>query len=178
MSAIMTHRRIMFDPFDPTPEDIHIRDIAHALSLLCRANGHFPHFYSVGQHSVLCMREAEARGYSRRVRLGCLLHDASEAYLSDVTRPIKPLLPAYLEVEKSLQNMIFDKWITPALSEEEQALIREIDDAILHYEFLTMMGHAIYDPAPILSSSPSFDFVMFDEIEQAFLQGFEALTAE
>ena len=178
MSAIMTHRRIMFDPFQPNPEDIHIRDIAHALSLLCRANGHFPHFYSVGQHSVLCMREAEVRGYSRRVQLGCLLHDASEAYLSDVTRPIKPLLPAYLEVEKSLQNMIFDKWITPALSEEEQALIREIDDAILHYEFLTMMGHAIYDPAPILSSSPSFDFVMFDEIEQAFLQGFEALTAE
>jgi len=61
---------------------------------------------------------------------------------------------------------------------DAKRVIREIDDAILHYEFLTMMGHAIYDPAPILSSSPSFDFVMFDEIEQAFLQGFEALTAE
>ena len=108
MSAIMTHRKIMFDPFSPRAEDIHIADIAHSLSLLCRANGHFPHFYSVGQHCVLCMKEAEARGYSRRVQLGCLLHDASEAYLSDVTRPIKPLLPAYLEVEKkpSLASVI------------------------------------------------------------------------
>ena len=178
MSAIMTHSRIMFDPFDPNPEDIHVCDIAHALSLLCRANGHFPHFYSVGQHSVLCMREAVARGYSHRVQLGCLLHDASEAYLSDVTRPIKPLLPAYLEVEKSLQGMIFDKWLSPSLTGEELALIDEIDDAILHYEFLTMMGHAIYDPAPTLASAPSFDFVMFDEIERTFLREFETLTAK
>ena len=178
MSAIMTYRRIMFDPFNPNVEDIHIGDVAHALSLLCRANGHFPHFYSVGQHSVLCMREAEARGYSRRVQLGCLLHDASEAYLSDVTRPVKPLLPAYLEVEKKLQTVIFDKWITPALSEEELALVSEIDNAILHYEFLTMMGHAIYDPAPMLASEPNFDFVIFDEIEQAFLRGFDTLTAK
>ena len=140
--------------------------------------GHFPHFYSVGQHSVLCMKEAEARGYSRRVQLGALLHDAGEAYLSDVTRPIKPLLPVYLEAEKTLQGMIFDKWIAPALTEEEMALIREIDDAILHYEFLKMMGHAIYDPAPFLASDPNFDFVMFDEIERAFLQGFEKLIAE
>lgn len=178
MSAIMTHRKIMFDPFSPRAEDIHIADIAHSLSLLCRANGHFPHFYSVGQHCVLCMKEAEARGYSRRVQLGCLLHDASEAYLSDVTRPIKPLLPAYLEVEKNLQEMIYDKWITPALTEQEQALIREIDDAILHYEFLEMMGHAIYDPAPHLASAPNFDFVMFDEIERTFLQAFENLIDE
>ena len=178
MSAIMTHRKIMFDPFSPRAEDIHIRDIAHALSLLCRANGHFPHFYSVGQHSVLCMKEAEARGYSRRVQLGCLIHDASEAYLSDVTRPIKPLLPAYLEVEHALQGMIYDKWITPTLTEEEQAQIREIDDAILHYEFLEMMGHPIYDPAPHLASAPNFDFVMFDEIERAFLRAFSRLTVE
>ena len=178
MSAIMTHRKIMFDPFSPRAEDIHIADIAHSLSLLCRANGHFPHFYSVGQHSVLCMKEAEARGYSRRVQLGALLHDAGEAYLSDVTRPIKPLLPVYLEAEKTLQGMIFDKWIAPALTEEEMELIREIDDAILHYEFLKMMGHAIYDPAPSLASDPNFDFVMFDEIERAFLQGFEKLIAE
>ena len=178
MSAIMTHKKIMFDPMAPDAAAIDICDIAHALSLLCRANGHFPHFYSVGQHSVLCMREAEARGYSKRVQLGCLLHDASEAYLSDVTRPIKPSLPAYLEAEAHLQGLIFDKWIIPALTEEEQRQIREIDDAILHYEFLSLMGHAIYNPAPVLASAPSFDFVMFEEIERAFLETLEMLTAE
>ena len=176
MSAIMTHSKIMLDPMSPDVPLIEIGDIAHALSLLCRANGHFPHFYSVGQHSLLCMREAQARGYSRRVQLGCLLHDASEAYLSDVTRPIKPHLPEYLAAEARLQGMIYGKWIAPALTEEEEARIREIDDAILHYEFLTMMGHAIYDPAPTLVSQPSFDFVMFEEIETAFLEAFAALT--
>ena len=176
MSAIMTHSKMMIDPMSPDVTLIEVRDIAHSLSLLCRANGHFPHFYSVGQHSVLCMREAQARGYSRRVQLGCLLHDASEAYLSDVTRPIKPLLSEYLTAEEKLQGMIYAKWISPALSESEHALIREIDDAILHYEFLTLMGHAIYDPAPVLASTPSFDFVMFEEIEEAFLKAFAELT--
>lgn len=178
MSAIMTHTKIMIDPLNAKPEEIRICDIAHALSLLCRANGHFPHFYSVGQHSVLCAREALARGYSRRVQLGCLLHDASEAYLSDVTRPVKPFLTVYLEAEAKLQGMIYEKWITPTLSEEELSQIREIDDAILHYEFLEMMGHAIYDPAPILASKPNFDLTAFDEIERTFLHAFEALSGQ
>jgi hypothetical protein len=107
MSEIMTHSRIMFDPLHPDVEKIRIGDIAHALSLLCRANGHFPWFYSVGQHCVNCAREAQARGYTRRVQLACLLHDASEAYLADVTRPVKKELPRYVEIEKSLQEVIW-----------------------------------------------------------------------
>ena len=93
MSEILTHTRVMFDPVHPDPALIDIRDIAHALSMLCRANGHFPTFYSVGQHCINCAAEAAARGYSRRVQLACLLHDASEAYLADVTRPVKKELP-------------------------------------------------------------------------------------
>ena len=109
MSCIMTYTKRMLDPLDAKEQDLAIEDVAHALSLLCRANGHFPHFYSVGQHSINCVREAQARGYSMRVQLGCLLHDASEAYLSDVTRPIKPHLTGYAEYEDKLQNQIFDK---------------------------------------------------------------------
>ena len=93
MSEILTFTGKMFDPIHPDPALIDIRDIAHALSCLARANGHFPTFYSVGQHCLNCAREAIARGYSRRVQLACLLHDASEAYLSDVTRPVKAELP-------------------------------------------------------------------------------------
>ena len=76
MSRILTHSKIMFDPLHPEAELIEITDIAHALSMLCRANGHFQSFYSVGQHCINCMLEAKARGYSERVQLGCLLHDA------------------------------------------------------------------------------------------------------
>ena len=93
MSCIRTYTGIMFDPLNPDPELVNITDIAHALSLLCRANGHFRNFYSVAQHSINCMEEAKERGYSRKVQLACLLHDASEAYLSDVTRPIKQEIP-------------------------------------------------------------------------------------
>ena len=120
MSRIMTYTKKMMDPLNADPQDIDIVDIAHALSLLCRANGHFPHFYSVAQHSINCMLEAKARGYSPRVQLGCLLHDGSEAYLSDVTRPIKPHLVGYAAYEDKLQNQIFDKWLPTALTEEER----------------------------------------------------------
>ena len=78
---ITTYGGTHFMPMEPEAADIHITDIAHALSLLCRGNGHVKHFFSVGQHCVNCALEAMARGYSRRVCLACLLHDAGEAYL-------------------------------------------------------------------------------------------------
>jgi len=79
-----------------------IKDIAHALSLICRGNGQVKTFFSVGQHCINCAREALARGYSRRVAFACLLHDASECYLSDVPRPFKKTLSGYKEQEKNL----------------------------------------------------------------------------
>jgi 5'-deoxynucleotidase YfbR-like HD superfamily hydrolase len=139
MSYITTYLKKYFDPVNADINDIEIADIAHALSLLCRANGHFVHFYSVAQHCLNCAKEAKMRGYSNRVQLGCLLHDASEAYLSDVTRPIKAQLPKYLEVEEKLQNAIFDKWLSPSLTDEERKLVFEIDDAVLYHEFLNLM---------------------------------------
>lgn len=119
MSCIRTYTGIMFDPLNPDPDLIKLGDISHALSLLCRANGHFRNFYSVAQHSVNCMEEAKIRGYSRRVQLACLLHDASEAYLSDVTRPVKQEIPKYLEIEKPLQEAIWKKYLGDLLTEEE-----------------------------------------------------------
>ncbi len=169
MSCITTYSGICMDPRCASPDQIDERDIAHALSLVCRANGHFPHFFSVAQHSINCMKEAAARGYSTRVQLGCLLHDGSEAYLSDITRPVKPYLTGYHEIEAKLQGQIFDKWITPTLTEEERKQIFEIDDAMLYHEFFNLTGRALFDVAPTLSSSPSFSFVEFKEIEDEFL---------
>lgn len=119
MSCIRTYTGIMFGPLNPDPDLINLGDISHALSLLCRVNGHFRNFYSVAQHSVNCMEEAKIRGYSRRVQLACLLHDASEAYLSDVTRPVKQEIPKYLEIEKPLQEAIWKKYLGDLLTEEE-----------------------------------------------------------
>ena len=107
MSYILTFTGKHFDPVEPDDNLIDAADIAHALSMLTRANGHFPIFYSVAQHSIACALEAKDRGYSDTVVLACLLHDASEAYLSDVTRPIKKDLSYYLDTEERLQNLIW-----------------------------------------------------------------------
>lgn len=176
MSQIMTHSHKMFDPLQPDPTLIDIQDIAHALSMLCRANGHFKSFYSVGQHCVNCANEAIARGYSRRVQLACLLHDASEAYLSDVTRPVKQELPRYKEIEAPLQDTIWRKYLGTPLTEEENRQVFAIDDDILWHEFVNLMGAALNDNEPALASSPIYEFMGFEGCREAYLQLFYNLV--
>ena len=89
MNTMTTYSGRKFDPMQMTPGDVYIEDIAHALSLLCRGGGQLSYFYSVGQHSLNCAAEAKARGWSERQQLACLLHDASECYMSDVPTPFK-----------------------------------------------------------------------------------------
>lgn len=177
MGYIRTHSGVKFYPMDPDPIGILIEDIAHALPLLCRANGHFPHFYSVAQHSINCAREAMARGESDRVHLACLLHDGSEAYLSDVTRPVKEYLPLYVECETVLQDMIYKKFLGSTLSERESKLVEEIDDAILHFEFKHMTGELIFDPEPTVLSNPFLEFADVEKVRSGFRTMFITLVA-
>ena len=176
VSEIMTFTKKMFDPLQPNAELIDIADIAHALSMLCRANGHFKSFYSVAQHSINCMQEAKSRGYSERVQLACLLHDASEAYLSDVTRPVKAEMPRYKEIEAPLQELIWNKWLVQPLTQEEQKQVFDIDDAILAHEFLNLMDAKIVGEIPEILSNPVFAFVGFESCKQRFLRLFRQLT--
>lgn len=177
MSYITTFSGLKFDPLNADITNVKIDDIAHALSLLCRANGHYPHFYSVAQHSINCMKEAKARGFSDRVQLGCLLHDASEAYLSDITRPVKSYLTGYLNIEKQLQDRIFNKWVS-GLTNDERSQIFEIDDAILYHEFLFLMNERISESEPELLSKPSFSFEEFEKVENRYKRIFFDLTGE
>lgn len=172
---IITYTKTRFSPLAAKEEDINIHDIAHALSLMCRANGHIKHFYSVAQHSINCAIEASARGLSERIQLACLLHDASEAYLSDVTRPIKRNLPQYLVFEEALQSKIFIKFQLSDLTEEEQGHVKNIDDTLLYYEFLELMGEMIFPEEPQLTSSLSFDRVDFEHVERQFINMYKML---
>ena len=171
----MTCSYKMFDPLHPDVDLIDIEDIAHALSMLCRANGHFRTFYSVGQHSINCAREAKARGYSQKVQLACLLHDASEAYLADVTRPVKAELPRYKEIEGPLQDLIWNKWLSAPLTSAENTQVFEIDDHMLAHEFIHIMDTKIVEPTPELLSNGEFSFTGFDTCRQEFLQLFRQL---
>lgn len=174
---ITTYSKIHFTPLCPEPEQIEIRDIAHALSLMTRANGHFPEFYSVGQHCIHCCEEAYARGCTRREQLACLLHDASEAYLADITRPVKQHMTGYREAEKVLQEKIFRKYLG-ALSEEEEQLWKKLDDALLYYEFDHFMGEKIVAYPGVLRSRPVFGTEPFQTTEQKYLDWFWKLYEE
>ena len=176
MSEIMTHSHIMFDPLKPNPALIEIGDIAHSLSMLCRANGHFRSFYSVGQHCINCCKEAAARGHSRRVQLACLLHDASEAYLSDVTRPVKQELPQYKLIEAPLQEAIWVKYLGSPLTEEENRQVFAIDDDVLWHEFVNLMGAALSDQEPKLAAAPLYDFMGFVPCREEYLRLFAQLS--
>lgn len=172
---ICTYTHRYMNPLDAKPADIVIDDIAHALSLMTRANGHFPEFYSVGQHCICCHDEAKARGYSNRLMLACLLHDAGEAYLSDVTRPIKHHMDYYNEVEGRLLSLIYTKFLGRDLTEEEAELVKSVDDAMLYHEFLHYMDIPLFASAPEIASAPVFRFEDFKEVEKGYLARFHAL---
>ena len=170
MSRITTFTGKRIDPLHPAAEDIDIRDIAHGLSLLCRGNGQVTHFYSVAQHSLACQKEAAARGYSKRVQLACLLHDASEAYLSDVTRPVKQKMQPYLEAEKELQGVIWNKFFSSPLTEEELGKVKQIDDDMLILELTELLQMHFSKPAPKMLSEPKLESLDMQKIEREFLQ--------
>jgi len=173
---ILTYSKIKFFPLEPIKEDIKIEDIAHSLSLMTRANGHCKHFYSVAQHSVHCYREAKHREYSERVQLGCLLHDASESYISDLTRPVKRNMPEYFAIEEKLQSVIYDRFGLGDLSSEERKQIENVDDTLLHYEFKELMNYPIFETAPELATRHDFSQVSFSIVEQEFISIFNQLT--
>lgn len=90
----------------PAIESLNIKDIAHSLSQLCRFNGHTHRFYSVAQHSILCAQQVP-----EYAKLHALMHDAHEAYVGDITTPVKRNLgPWYNEMTSSLDAIIFERF--------------------------------------------------------------------
>lgn len=98
---MQTFTGAQFWPVDPDQTHIHMADIAHSLSMQCRYAGHCIRFYSVAEHSVILCDWFLARGEALNAKWA-LLHDASEAYLVDVPRPLKPFLPGYREAEQDV----------------------------------------------------------------------------
>lgn len=175
---ITTYSGRRFTPLTPDMDEIEIKDIAHALARIGRANGHFVEFYSVGQHCLDCANEALARGYGARQALICLLHDASEAYLSDITSPVKKHLRQYVSVEDRLLDVIYQKYIPGGIRPREQRVMKEIDNTMLYYEFVHFMGERLAPEEPELVSEPCFSFTSFQSVEEQYLYFFEMLRKQ
>ena len=105
MNWILTSTGKHFDLFEPQTDMIDPRDISHALAHLCRFNGHTREFYSVAQHSCIV-----AELVPEEHKLVALLHDAPEAYLGDMTRPLKQWIPAYQGFEDVVWQRVCERF--------------------------------------------------------------------
>ena len=105
MPQFITYTGKLVDLQNPERASIDIEDIAHALSQLCRFAGHTNRFYSVAQHSIIV-----AQNVSPQHTLYGLLHDAAEAYMVDMPKPLKDMLPEYKVIEKRLETVIFKRF--------------------------------------------------------------------
>lgn len=120
---MQTYQGRQFWPLDPRPEEVYTMDIAQALSMSCRYSGQCLRFYSVAEHCVHVARAAP-----EPLKLTALMHDASEAYLSDVIRPIKAHLSNYLTIEAELERVIALRF---GLAWPMPAEVKRLDTAIL-----------------------------------------------
>lgn len=127
-----TYSGRQFYPMDPQPEDIDIVDIAQALSMQCRFNGHVSQFYSVAEHCVLLSHQVPAEN-----ALWALLHDATEAYVGDMIRPLKKHMPEYQAAEHRVMVAIAERFgIEPVMPSS----VRDADNRILLDERLALLG--------------------------------------
>lgn len=126
-SYIGTYTNKRFHFMNPFEDEVCIEDIAQALSNMCRYSGHVRKFYSVAEHSVILADFVMEKYDNADMALTALLHDASEAYIVDVPRPIKPYLTNYQEIEDGISkviNKVFN--ISPMC-----AIIKELDTNIV-----------------------------------------------
>ena len=134
---MQTYTGARFYTLDPRPEEINPDDIAHALSLLCRYGGHVDRFYSVAEHCVL-MSEAVPPEHA----LYALLHDATEAYVCDVPRPLKRQLAGYREIEDRVWWAIVCHF--GLANVDIPAVVKEADNRILLTERDALMPNTLY----------------------------------
>lgn len=164
-----------FYPLDPRPEEIHIEDIARALSRICRFGGHSRAFYSVAQHSVhvseLCTPEHALAG---------LLHDAAEAYIGDMVRPLKrneAMLP-FQAVEHGIMCVVWERFDLPH-GYDIGRKIAHADEVMLATEARDLMDIRDWDSYSNIVAQVLPEKIIpwsMERAEDAFLARFYSLT--
>lgn len=180
-SWMQTYTGKQFWPLSPRVEDFDELDIAHALSMTCRYGGHVKHFYSVAEH---CWHMS--MHVSPEAQLFALMHDAAEAYVGDMVRPLKQNMPDFKEAELGILSVmwswLFDRGVrVPAYTDDRiEREVNEADNRILLNEKQFLMRRA---PEPWFQEGrfeplPISHFLLWDPpvAERFWLDRFYALT--
>lgn len=178
-SRIVTYTGKYINPWKLSYSDICIEDIAHALSNLCRYGGHSRHFYSVAQHSVILAEEC-LRRWTAQEAYYALLHDAEEAYIIDLPRPIKDQFDDYHDLCQLVSNAINDRfWFMCPTYKEIQKLDKEM---VYHEAHALMAIHPEWAKTEELSVKPTFqpvlEFMTPHRAEWMFLDMFGRLVSQ
>ena len=155
------------NPLDMNVSDVDIEDITHALSQICRYGGHCHKFYSVAEHSIRVAVKVK-----ENLRLAALLHDAAEAYLGDVIRPLKHCFPMLSEAEARAQNIIY-KAFGISLTYMEVNAIKIVDNVLIATEARDLMvNSATWNnlPTPLPETITP---IPMHQVRSIFLEKFE-----
>ena len=164
---ITTFTGLKFHYLDPQADEVNILDIAHALSLLCRFNGHTKMFYSVAEHSLRVAHIVP------NFPLAALLHDAHEAYISDIPRPIKADMPIYEKIAERIQRIIENKY---GVGKYDKREVKQADHILLATEARDLMDNTkdwLELPTPL---NKRIHPMKIEEVEVTFLRTFHSLV--
>jgi hypothetical protein len=184
--CITTFTRRRIDPLAARVDDIDLADIAHALALTCRFKGHCRDFYSVAEHSVRVSHTLHTRAAGPAIEMAGLMHDAAEAYLSDLGGPIKsrffiaapgarPPLEPFDQAEDRLLRVIAEALRFPPIDYDT---VRSADLILLATEARDLLGidardWGVHEP-PLHDPIKPWDW---RRAETTFLERFRALAA-
>jgi hypothetical protein len=161
--TIMLASGRLFDFLDPHGSEFTIEDVAQGLSLICRYTGQCRDFYSVAEHSLLVSDVAADYKYE------ALLHDAAEAFIGDVTRPLKQLLPEYKRIEAAVED---------AVTERFRLNRKAADLRVLAAEQIQVMAPGTADwaaEAGIVPAPVTVQFLSPEVARRSFLERYERL---
>lgn len=163
---------------EPDPNTIDLESIAYALSKTCRYGGHCPTFYSVAEHCVLACILAIADKVDTWTLQAILLHDAAEAYLGDVVKPLKLLLPEYEDLEQRMDGAITTRFDVDLIVYEDA--IKTYDRAMLEIEKCQMWPEDREEWEGFGAESRHIDLCYWspDEARHEFLRMAETLMIE
>ena len=154
-----------FYPLDPDPAEVDLPDIANGLANTCRYAGQCQFYYSVATHSLYVSEELAEHG--PQVQLYGLLHDAAEAYVSDVPRPIKRELENFERVEADVLDAVWTALDSPAPTDSQWETVMDADDRLFRYEADTLLAE--FEPSSVPDRSYELSPCSPEAVREQFL---------